>query len=190
MSALLRILSILLLKAGPQHLPYSLSLFATLTLLYLASGVLVLTTSVSIGQAAANMVLDIAVLYSFSYFCLSLLDYLVYMERKKNGEQLKYMEQLKYRPRFVQMVSALAGIGIAYHLLAWPLFVQIHNMQPEEQGTKIAALLMLLLVSWQVLVFAHVFRYAMQMSMMRALALSFGYLFLSMAAAEVILPGS
>jgi hypothetical protein len=169
MSALLRILSILLLKAGPQHLPYSLSLFATLTLLYLASGVLVLTTSVSIGQAAANMVLDVAVLYSFSYFCLSL---------------------LKYRARFVQMASALAGIGIAYHLLAWPLFVQIHNMQPEEQGAKIAALLMLLLVSWQVLVFAHVFRYAMQMSMMRALALSFGYLFLSMAAAEVILPGS
>jgi hypothetical protein len=169
MSALLRILSILLLKAGPQHLPYSLSLFATLTLLYLASGVLVLTTSVSIGQAAANMMLDVAVLYSFSYFCLSL---------------------LKYKARFVQMVSALAGIGIAYHLLAWPLFVQIHNMQPEEQGAKIAALLMLLLVSWQVLVFAHVFRHAMQMSMMRALALSFGYLFLSMAAAEVILPGS
>jgi hypothetical protein len=49
---------------------------------------------------------------------------------------------------------------------------------------------MLLLVSWQVLVFAHVFRHSMQMSMMRALALSFGYLFLSMAAAEVILPGS
>jgi len=169
MPALLRILAILLLKAGPQHLPYSLSLFATLTLLYLASGVLVLTTSMSMGQAAANMVLDVAVLFSFSYFCLSL---------------------LKYKARFVQMVSALAGIGIAYHLLAWPLFVQIHNMQPEEHGAKIAALLMLLLVSWQVLVFAHVFRHAMQMSMMRALALSFGYLFLSMAAAEAILPGS
>ena len=83
------------------------ALLRILTLLYLASGVLVLTTSVSIGQAAANMVLDIAVLYSFSYFCLSLLDYLVYMERKKNGEQLKYMEQLKYRPRFVQMVPGL-----------------------------------------------------------------------------------
>ena len=169
MPVLLRILAILLLKAGPQHLPYSLSLFAILTLLYLASGVLVLTTSRSIGQAAANMVLDVAVLFAFSYFCLSL---------------------LKYRARFVQMVSALAGIGIVYHLLAWPLFVQIHNMQPQQQGAKIAALLMLLLVSWQVLVFAHVFRHSMQMSMMRALALSFGYLFLSMAAAEVILPGS
>lgn len=165
----LRILAILLLRAGPQHLPYSLSLFATLTLLYVASGVLVLTTSMSIGQAAANMVLDVAVLLSFSYFCLSL---------------------LKYRARFVQMVSALAGTGIAYHLLAWPLFVQIYSMQPQEQGARIAALLMLLLISWQVLVFAHVFRHAMQMSMMRALALSFGYLFLSMAAAEVILPGS
>ncbi len=169
MPVLLRILAILLLKAGPQQLPYSLSLLATLTLLYLASGVLVLATSMSAGQAAANMVLDSAVLFAFSYFCLTL---------------------LKYKARFVQMVSALAGIGIVYHLLAWPLFVQIHNLQPQEQGAKIAALLMLLLVSWQVLVFAHVFRHAMQMSMMRALALSFGYLFLSMAAAEVILPGS
>jgi len=30
----------------------------------------------------------------------------------------------------------------------------------------------------------------MQMSMMRALALSFGYLFLSMSVAELLLPGS
>ena len=169
MPVLLRILAILLLKAGPQHLPYSLSLLAILTLLYLTSGVLVLTTAMSSGQAAANMVLDVAVLFAFSYFCLSL---------------------LKYRARFVQMVSALAGIGIVYHLLAWPLFIQIHNMQPQQQGAKIAALLMLLLISWQVLVYAHVFRHSMQMSMTRALALSFGYLFLSMAAAEIIFPGS
>jgi hypothetical protein len=169
MPVLLRILAILLLRAGPQHLPYSLSLFAILTLLYLASGVLVLTTAMSSGQAAANMVLDVAVLFAFSYFCLSL---------------------LKYRARFVQMVSALAGIGIVYHLLAWPLFIQIHDMQPQQQGAKIAALLMLLLISWQVLVYAHVFRHSMQMSMTRALALSFGYLFLSMAAAEIIFPGS
>jgi len=169
MPVLLRILAILLLRAGPQHLPYSLSLLAILTLFYLTSGVLVLSTAMSSGQAAANMVLDVAVLFAFSYFCLSL---------------------LKYRARFVQMVSALAGIGIAYHLLAWPLFIQIHNMQPQQQGAKIAALLMLLLISWQVLVYAHVFRHSMQMSMTRALALSFGYLFLSMAAAEIIFPGS
>jgi hypothetical protein len=48
----------------------------------------------------------------------------------------------------------------------------------------------LLLVSWQVLVFAHVFRHAMQMSMLRALILSFGYLFLAIAAAEILFPGS
>jgi len=165
----LRLLAIMLLKAGPQQLPYSVQLLVTLILLYLASGVLVLTTSMSTGQSAANMVLDVAVLCSFSYICLSL---------------------LSYKARFVQMVSALAGAGIVFHLLAWPLFLQIHNMQPQEQGAKISALLMLLLISWQVLVFAHVFRHAMQMSMMRALALSFGYLFLSMAAAEAILPGS
>jgi len=105
----------------------------------------------------------------FSYICLALLN---------------------YKARFVQMVSALAGIGVLYHLLAWPLFVQIHDVQAQEQSATITALLMLLLISWQVLVFAHVFRHAMQMSMMRALALSFGYLFLSMSVAELLLPGS
>lgn len=165
----LRILAIMLLKAGPQHLPYSVSLCAMLALLYLATGVLVLTTSMTIGHSAASMLLDVAVLFSFSYFCLSLL-------------------QLK--ARFVQMVSSLAGIGIVYHLLAWPLFIQIHSVQAQEQSAKISALLMLLLISWQVLVFAHVFRHTMQMSMGRALALSFGYLFLSMAAAEIIFPGN
>jgi hypothetical protein len=115
------------------------------------------------------MMLDATVLFAFSYVCLSLLG---------------------FRARFVQTVSALAGIGIAYHLLAWPLFIQLHGVTSGQQGVTIAALLMLLLISWQVLVFAHVFRHAMQLSMARALALSFGYLFLSMAVAEILFPGN
>jgi hypothetical protein len=108
-------------------------------------------------------------LAAFSYICLTL---------------------LKFRARFVQMLSALAGIGVVYHLLAWPLFVRIRDAQLDEQGAGVFALLMLLLISWQVLVFAHVFRHTMEMSIGRALALSFGYLFLSMAVAEIIFPGS
>ena len=169
MPVALRIFAIMLLRAGPQHLPYSASLCAILVVFYIASGVLVLTTTMDAGQAIANMLLDAVLLFAFSYICLTL---------------------LKYRARLVQMVSALAGIGIVYHLLAWPLFVQIHAVQADEQSAKIFALLMLLLISWQVLVFAHVFRHTMQMSMGRALALSFGYLFLSMAVAELIFPGS
>ena len=126
----LRILAIMLLKAGPQDLPYSRSLLVMSVFLYLASGVLVLTTAMSTGPVA-NMLLDVVVLLAFSYFCLSL---------------------LKYKARFVQMVSALAGVGIVCHLLAWPLFMQLQDMQGQEQGVKIAALLMLLLISWQVLV--------------------------------------
>ncbi len=164
-----RILAVMLLRGGPQDVPCSTSLLAAVTFLYIAGGALVLTSAMTTSQAVANMVLDVAVLFAFSYGCLSLLG---------------------YRTRFVQTATALAGVGIAYHLLAWPLFVQIHGMQPEQQGAKIAALLMLLLISWQVLVYAHVFRHAMQLSMVRALALSFGYLFLSIAAAEIILPGS
>jgi len=165
----LRILAIMLLRAGPQHLPFSWSLFVMVVFLYLASGVLVLTLVIDTGLAVASMVLDAAVLITFSYLCLSL---------------------LQYKQRFVQMVTALAGVGIVYHLLAWPLFIQVDGVQPQQQEATISQLLMLLLISWQVLVFAHVFRYAMQLSMTRALALSFGYLFLSQALADIIFPGS
>ena len=168
MPVALRLLAIMLLKAGPQHLPYSISLLGSLVVFYLASGVLVLAASMNIGQAVVNLVLDVAVLFAFSYFCLSV---------------------LRLKPRLVQMVSALTGVGAVYHLLAWPLFIQLQDMQPEQQGVTIVALLMLLLISWQVLVFAHIFRHAMQMSMLRALVLSFGYLFLSIAAAEIIFSG-
>jgi hypothetical protein len=169
MPVTLRLLAIMLLRAGPQHLPYSMSLLGILTVLYLATGVLVLATAMSIGQAIANLMLDVAVLFAFSYFCLSV---------------------LKLKARLVQMVSALTGIGAMYHLLAWPLFTQLHQMQPEQQGVTIVALLMLLLISWQVLVFAHIFRFAMQMSMLRGLILSFGYLFLSIAVADIFFSGS
>jgi len=169
MQIALRILAIIFLKAGPQHLPYSISLLSIMILLYITTGVLVLTTSMEFSQALANMMLYTAVLYAFSFFCLSLLN---------------------YRNRLVQMVTALAGIGVVYHLLVWPLFIRINSVQAQEQDVTIAALLMLLLISWQVLVFASVFRQTMQMSMGRSLALSFGYLFLSMAAAEIFFPGS
>lgn len=164
-----RLLAIMMLKAGPQHLPYSLSLLASLSLFYVVSGVLVLAASMSIGQAVVNLMLDVVVLFAFSYFCLSL---------------------LQYKARFVQTVTALTGIGTVYHLLAWPLFMQLNSMQTQEQDTTIIGWLMLLLISWQVLVFAHVFRHAMQMSMLRALILSFGYLFLAITAAEIVFPGS
>lgn len=169
MPVALRFLAIMLLKAGPQHLPYSITLLAGAAVLYVLSGIMVLSSSMGTEYALGNMLLDVAVLFAFSYLCLRL---------------------LHYPKRFVQMVSALAGIGVVYHLLAWPLFMQIYNMQPEQQGGTIFALLMLLLLSWQVLVYAHVFRHAMEMSFGRALALSFGYLFLSIAAAEFIFPGS
>jgi hypothetical protein len=169
MQVVFRLLAIVLLKAGPQHLPYSVSLLASLTLLYMLSGILVLAASMSFAQAVANLMLDVVVLFAFSYFCLSL---------------------LQYKTRFVQTVAALTGIGTIYHLLAWPLFIQSNNMHAQQQDTTIIGWLMLLLISWQVLVFAHVFRHAMQMSMLRALVLSFGYLFLAIASAEMVFPGN
>jgi hypothetical protein len=169
MPVLTRIVGIMLLRAGPQHLPYSVPLMLSLVLLYVVSGVAVLDSSMDTNYALGNMLLDVVVLFAFTWFCLSL---------------------LKFRQRFVQTIIALAGIGVVYHLLAWPLLLDLQDMQAEAQGVKMSAVLMLLLLSWQVLVYGHVFRHAMVMSMSRALALSFGYLFLSIAVADIVFPGA
>ena len=95
-----------------------------MVLLYIVSGVLVMTISMEFGQALASMLLDTGVLFTFSYFCLSL---------------------LKYRSRMVQMVSALAGVGIVYHLLAWPLGVSLGHQAQLHAWTGLLWLALLAL---------------------------------------------
>ena len=79
----------------------------------------------------------------------------------------------------------MAATGIVFHLLAWPLLAHINSMQAQEQVAMIESLLMLSLLAWQILVNAHIFRYALEIQMGRAVALAFVYLFLSIATSQV-----
>jgi len=58
----------------------------------------------------------------------------------------------------------------------------------SESMQSTMSLMFLLLISWEVLVKAHIFKHALDMKMPAALALSFSLFFISLALSQLLLP--
>jgi len=137
-----------------------------LVLAYIASGVLVLQGSIQAEQAAANMIIDVVVIMFFTYIVF---------------------QALNRKPRFIQSVSALLGVGILFHLLAWPVLMQQTVVDDVQMLSMAASLAMLLLISWNLLVTAHILKQAIESGMTNAILLSFALFFISMTLSRLIL---
>lgn len=157
----------LLLKTAPQDLPYSFGLMSRVIFLYFISGVFIQSSVVEPLVAINMMVLNIVVLLSFSYTILSM-----------RG----------FKSRFVQAVSALCGIGVIFNLMAWPLTGLIGIEGPSDTMTALIAMLMLSMLSWELLVAAHIYRNALNLHMVHSVILSFALFFISIIASQIIFP--
>ena len=158
---------IMVLKARPQDIEYNLSQCGVVVLLYLFSGILVLGNSTQIDIAIYSMLLDAAVLISFSAGCLILL-------------------QLK--ARVVQTFVALFGTGVVFHFLAWPIIEQLSVSDITDSNKSTLSLMFLMLLSWQILVNAHIYRNALSINMTKAVVLSIAYWLMSMTLSQIIIP--
>lgn len=157
----------LLLKTAPQDLPYSFRLMARVIVLYFISGVIIQSNVVEPLVAINVMALNIVVLLSFSYTLLSL-----------RG----------LKARFVQTISALLGAGIIFNLLAWPLSSLIGMEDASDMMVALIALLMLSMLSWELLVTAHIYRNALNLHMVNSIMLSFALFFISMMLSQLFFP--
>jgi hypothetical protein len=165
MSVLRTLFSILLLKQGPQDLPFSQQLLNILVLLYVAIGVMVLQGSVESGQAAGSMILDVLIILFYTYIVLN---------------------TLNKKQRFVQAATAMVGAGILFHLLAWPMMAQLITTDDGQSLTLAASMAMLLLISWNLLVVAHIFRQTLESGMTNAILLSFALFFISITLSRLL----
>ena len=168
MSVMRTLFSIILLRRGPQDLPYSQRLLQWLIVIYIATGVLVLQGGVETGEALANMVLDALIILFYTHLVLAALD---------------------KKPRFTQTASAMIGIGIVFHFLAWPAMAALSSTQTQETVDNVstmASVTMLLLISWNLLVVAHIFRQALEAAMSHAILLSFALFFISVSLSRLL----
>lgn len=156
----------MLLQARPQDIRYDQSLLLVLTVLYLLSGSLSLSSAIQADVAVYGMILDLVVLVLFCYGCLM---------------------ALQLKARLVQTLSALIGTGIIFHLMAWPVIEQLSASDRLIQDSTLA-LIFLLLMSWQVLVNAHIYRNALMLDMTKAIVLAIAFWLMSMTLSQMIFP--
>lgn len=157
----------MLMRSGPQDLPYSQKLLRLLTVFYVITGMLAFRSMLDSETALSNMILDVLVMFGYTWLLLRTFD---------------------RRARFVQTMTAMLGIGILFHLLAWPLLMQTQVIEGEQMISPGASLFMLMLLAWSLMVNAHIYRQAMEFSLMSAILLSFSLFFISLAISRILLP--
>jgi len=158
----------LLLNKGPQDLPCSLVLMKLSLLVYLLTGLPGMSISLSFPQSLLAMLLDVLVMLGFVYACL---------------------RAFNLQTRFVQSITALAAVGAVFQLLPLPLLYQLQNFQEGEQIAPGLSIFLLIVVSWNLAVIAHIFRATFNIRLLAAMALTISYIVISYLAKESIFPG-
>jgi hypothetical protein len=167
MSVLQKLLALLILKSTPQDLPYSSGLTLQLAVFYVLSGIVVLQTTLSPDDMVAGILLGLFVQYVFAYAVLA---------------------ALNKSARFLQTFCALIGASLLFNLISWPVFSALSDETAQDSLKASMSLLFLLLISWEVLVKAHIFKHALEMKMFGALALSFSLFFISVTLSQLLFP--
>ncbi|MFW2374874.1 MAG: hypothetical protein ACN4GM_17250 [Gammaproteobacteria bacterium] len=162
---LIRFLKICLLSQGPQDLPYSSGLLRVALLVYFATGVLGLTTLMTFEESLPVMLVDIALLMTYS------------------GLVLKAFNKTQ---RFVQMVSALAGVGAIFQLVEWPLQLMIASSAAATQLSAEVSIILLVAVSWNLAVFAHIFRETFEIRLLSAFLLTVAFAIINITVHQML----
>ena len=167
MSVFQKLLALMLLKSAPQDLPYSPQLTGQLAVAYIVSGIIVLHTTINPDDMVAGIILGFAVQYAFT---------------------LLVLRALNKAARFVQTFCAIMGAGVFFNILSWPIFsvLTTENIDAGMQSTMSIAFL--LVISWEVLVKAHIFRHALEMKMFSALVVSLSLFFISIVLSQLMFP--
>jgi hypothetical protein len=138
-----------------------------MALVYFFTGLVVLQSTLSPDDMLGGLLLGLFVQVVFTYLVL---------------------RALNRSARFVQTISAMLVVSILFNLLSWPVFIVVADATATEGLKATMSLMFLLIISWEVLVKAHIFRHALEMKMLSALALSFSLFFISVTLSQLLFP--
>ena len=167
MSVLQNLIALLILKATPQDIPYSTSLTVKLVAGYVFSGIVVLQTTLNPDDLIQGLILGLIIQLVFTYVILN---------------------ALNHRARFLQTFCGILGVGILFNLLSWPILAMLGDAAASDTMKSSLSLMFLMIMSWEVLVKAHIYKHALEIKMFSALALSFSLFFISIALSQLLFP--
>jgi hypothetical protein len=160
-------LDICLLRRTPQELPVSGYLLGIALCCYGLVSVLVSVQSLTLSSSVLLAAVDLGLLVVFT-------GSLLYLQSKA--------------ARINQTLSALAGSGSIMGLIALPLLLIIGPGTADEPIATPLASLWLLLLLWNLIVMAHIFRNALSSSFAFGFGISLLYALLSMQVIAALFP--
>ena len=160
-----RFFDICLLRAGPQDIPASLFLLRLVVVLSVIVGVFLNLQTEGFSQSLIISLFNVVWLTVFLYFSLQLRGKL---------------------PRFKQSLIAMMGTNVILGLLIMPFMYHLVAAEAAGDSAPIAFQFFLLLLIWDITVFAHIIRHSLDIRLGYGFVISLGYLILSWWVIEMI----
>jgi hypothetical protein len=145
------------LKRRPQDLPTSTLLLAVTLTTHTLSSILLSTVTLDFWKALLAGILDTLLVVVLS-------------------ASLLYFYRL--RPRILQTLTAMTGVGTVITLVAIPLFSWSQGAQ-QGGGSPLAALLVLVVIAWSLAVSGHILRHALSVPYYLGIFIAFGFFWIS-----------
>ena len=151
------------LRGGPQDLPYSQFLMGLCIACYALVGLGVSLLDQSPGLALVSMAVDTILLLALAWLALWV----------RNNTS-----------RMVQTVTALAGTGTLFGLIGWPIIAWLQSVGDETPSSL--ALMLLLLVVWNIAVIGNILRHALELPMWLGSGVALLYVYTSIRVMSVL----
>jgi len=160
-----RFFDICLLRAGPQDLPASLFLLRLVVVLNIIVGIFLNLQTEELSQALMISLFNVAWLTAFLYFSLQLRGKLA---------------------RFRQVLIAMMGTNVILGVLIMPFAYNLVAAELNNESAPVAFQFFLLLLVWDITVFAHIIRHSLDIRFAYGFMISIGYLILSWTLVEMV----
>lgn len=158
---------IALLNKKPQDLRVSRKEFSTLLVIYFCISYITAFIYLSSDYAVPFAFLDISLLLLFVYFCLLICG---------------------FPNRWRQSAAAMAGCGSLFGIVAIPLLILINQLKDNPELTTIISFFLTVLVLWNIVINAHIFRHAYSIFFIGGLGIALMYYLLMNALVVLIIP--
>lgn len=168
MKVIQRLIDICLFRSGPESLPANNQLMQLVLSTYFVISVVVNQIDMSLRISLWIGLTDLIVLMTFLYVLLRMNNFL---------------------PRYQQTLMALAGAGSLLGILAMPLLWAFHQFAEQSDTANFILLALMLVMLWSLMVTAHIFRYSIETSAPKAVALTILYVFLAIITNGLVMSG-
>ena len=157
-----------LLNSDPQDLPVSATLLWLTLSSYLLISIVLALPVYGLSMSILQALIEVGLLITYTSIVL---------------------QTTAHPERYTQTLSALAGTGVIFGLLALPLVYSIYSSASVDGTADILTLFAyLLILAWLLVVYGHVFKHALSSGIFVGLLVGLGYILLTSLIIDTILP--